>query len=170
MIAGSIAATGLVTAQSEAENQYTGCVTTQNTLTNVAVGSDPADQCKATDTEISWNETGLPGADGLPGANGLPGIQGGPGPPAAKADCSTSPISARARGSRGVPQSPEAFRGQRSQRARTQNNTPSSPRSTDCRRWRSGDARGGFGHWSVEMPSVRLAIWLWDRHDVERRR
>jgi len=57
-------------------DQYTGCLNSGGQIKNVAIGDEPLMPCKSNEAQISWNETGPPGADGPQG------IQGEPGPPA----------------------------------------------------------------------------------------
>ena len=57
-------------------NTYTGCLTPGGTIIHVAIGGQPAHECASSHTQISWNETGLAGADGADGADGVDGVDG----------------------------------------------------------------------------------------------
>ncbi len=52
---------------------FTGCyVTTTGALRVI----DSTKDCKSTETKITWNQTGVPGAAGSPGPSGAPGTDG----------------------------------------------------------------------------------------------
>jgi microcystin-dependent protein len=67
---------------------YTGCITQDNLLINVAVGPDPASPCQSA-TRVTWSETGPPGPEGPkgdPGKGGKDGKDGKDGKPGPKGD------------------------------------------------------------------------------------
>ena len=57
-------------------NTYTGCLTPGGNITNVAIGTEPAKECKGNSTQISWNEQGGQGIQGEQGGQGIQGEQG----------------------------------------------------------------------------------------------
>lgn len=72
---------GAASAQ-DADVTYTGCLTNGGSLTNVAIGEDPAKPCAGNQIEISWNMSGPEGPigpQGEPGPQGEKGDQGDPG-------------------------------------------------------------------------------------------
>lgn len=104
LVAGAVAAaavlagTGVVWADPLAgDSVITGCVAPKGALRIV----EGAEECRDSETALTWNERGpkgdpgvpgpkgepgAPGADGLPGADGAPGPQGEPGAPGVKGD------------------------------------------------------------------------------------
>ena len=81
------AATITIAAGTSSTDQYTGCLTSNGSLINVAVGDSPAQACtpdnkkpEKSELQISWNAQGPAGTDGLPGAEGPAGADGPPGP------------------------------------------------------------------------------------------
>lgn len=64
---------GVSFANADAPGQtYTGCLKL-GLVFNVAVGTSPLYPCPRGAVQISWNQTGLRGADGAAGADGTPG-------------------------------------------------------------------------------------------------
>lgn len=59
-----------------ADGTITGCYKSSGGLRLV----DAADECKLSETAITWNAEGEPGPQGSPGPQGEPGPQGSPGP------------------------------------------------------------------------------------------
>lgn len=79
LVALSVSLTAVAIGQGEQET-YTGCLRPSGKLVKVAIGTEPTSPCKGTAVQISWNETGPPGAAGPPGAQGPQGSQGPKGP------------------------------------------------------------------------------------------
>ena len=70
-------------APDSAGQTYTGCLSDNGKLDQVAIGDHPSKDCKSKDVQVSWNETGETGAtgpSGPSGAQGPTGPQGATGP------------------------------------------------------------------------------------------
>jgi hypothetical protein len=48
-----------------AQNTFTGCLTRGGSIVNVAIGSDPAQPCRGSQIQVSWNEQGPQGPQGI---------------------------------------------------------------------------------------------------------
>lgn len=66
---GGLVTGGVVMAQGgSGTDSFTGCLTNGGSLTKVAVGDEPAKPCKGNQLQVTWSQTGPPGA---PGADGI---------------------------------------------------------------------------------------------------
>lgn len=81
LLFGLVGSTSSSRSGSAGDATFTGCLSTNGRVSNVAIGDEPRRRCKRRQTEIHWNQSGPQGLQGSQGPAGLPGVQGPAGPP-----------------------------------------------------------------------------------------